>query len=127
MSAGHLDLYYEQGILRPAVLQVERPVGTPFDLTGYEARMDVMEYPLGPSALVSLSSLDGSIVLGGTAGTITLNFPPTLRSGRFVYDLKLLLGGVAVERLVEGSFFSSPQVTDASYPMAGACVAPTGP
>ena len=87
----------------------------PIDLTGYSARMQVRETYFAQDTIVSLTSPDEGITLGGTAGTIsiyidsdvTTEFPP----GTFVYDLEVVSGASTVTRLIEGSFIVSPEVT----------------
>jgi hypothetical protein len=127
VAAGKLDLYYEQGITKPIELIYQDKDGNPIDLTGYDATMEVREYVAAPNIITQLTVLNGGIVLGGATGTVTLNPPPTIPGGKYVYDIKLWAGGVAVERMCEGAFISSPQVTDATYVLAGPCVAPVGP
>ena len=111
MSAGFLNLYYEQGILRPDNLRVEKPVGVPVDLTPYTASMDIRENFGSQTPVCSLTSAGGGLTLGGVLGTIAINVPANLPGGNFVYDLTLSQAGVAVERLVQGEFVSSSQVT----------------
>jgi hypothetical protein len=50
--------------------------GTPVDMTGWTAKLMIRELPADATALVSISTTpntSGSIVLGGTAGTIQVN------------------------------------------------------
>lgn len=91
--------------------------GTPVNLTGYSARMQVRDGYDGGSAIVSLTSGTG-ITLGGTAGTIALALSATTTaaidatpSGQYVYDLELVSGAGYVTRLVEGTFIVEPEVT----------------
>jgi len=90
--------------------------GTPVNLTGYTARMQVRDGYDGSTAIVSLTSGTG-ITLGGTAGTIVLALSAIATSaidatpsGQYVYDLELV-NGSTVTRLVEGTFIVSPEVT----------------
>ena len=90
--------------------------GTPVNLSGYTARMQVRDSYDGGSAIVNITSGTG-ITLGGTAGTILLELTATQTaaidatpSGQYVYDLELVSGST-VTRLVEGTFIVSPEVT----------------
>jgi hypothetical protein len=69
----------------------------PVNLTGYSSRLQVREAHYATSTLVSLTSGSG-ITLGGSAGN-------------FVYDLEVQAANGTVDRLVEGSFIVSPEVT----------------
>jgi hypothetical protein len=88
---------------------------SPVNLQNYSARMQVRETYFAQDTIVSLTSPDEGITLGGTAGTIsiyidsdvTTEFPP----GTFVYDLEVVSGASTVTRLIEGSFIVSPEVT----------------
>ena len=87
---------------------------TPFDLTGYTARMQVRPTKESSTTILSLTSSSG-ISLGGAAGTIALNVTATataaLAAGVYVYDLELVSGSGAVTRLLEGKFIVSAEVS----------------
>lgn len=90
--------------------------GTPVNLTGYQARMQVRESYDSDSTILSLTAGTG-ITLGGTAGTIYLEASATTTAGfdgtpnkQFIYDLELESAGV-VTRLLEGTFTINPEVT----------------
>lgn len=86
----------------------------PVDLSGYSARLQVRQTHYSTSAIASLTSSSG-ITLGGSAGTIdilindeeTKDFP----AGNWVYDLEVESSGGIVDRLIEGSFVVTPEVT----------------
>jgi hypothetical protein len=81
--------------------------GTPMNLTGYTAAMQVRETYDSTTPIVSLTNGSG-ITLGGTAGTITVVVTSTqsaaIPSGSFAYDLELQAGDGQVTRLLQGSF-----------------------
>jgi hypothetical protein len=117
-TPGRLDLDCYQGASFDCTLtwRMGATPGTPVNLTGYTARMQVRDGYDGGSAIVSLTSGTG-ITLGGTAGTILLELTPTQTaaidatpSGQYVYDLELVSGST-VTRLVQGTFIVSPEVT----------------
>ena len=86
----------------------------PINLTGYSSRLQVRETHYSDDIITSLTSGNG-ITLGGSAGTIdilisaseTTNF----NSGNFVYDLEIESLNGTVNRLIEGSFIVTPEVT----------------
>ena len=114
-SPGRLDMDCYQGASFDYTLTWQTG-GTPVNLSGYTARMQVRDTYDGGSAVVSLTSGTG-ITLGGTAGTILVALTATQTaaidatpSGQYVYDLELV-NGATVTRLVEGTFIVSPEVT----------------
>lgn len=109
--------------------------GTPVNLTGYSARMQVRDSltAADSTARLSLSSEDGGIVLGGVDGTITLvlsaadatelwgdwfdSMPQAgTHAGRAAYrlgwwDLELESAGGQVTRLLQGECLIVPEAT----------------
>lgn len=81
-------------------------LGPAFDLTGASARFQVRQTRASPP-LLSASTTDGRIVLGGVAGTIaiTLSAADTalLVFPVCTYDLKMTLANGDVVRLLEGA------------------------
>lgn len=84
----------------------------PVDLTGYTANMQIRAYPLAATVLYDASN---NIVLGGTAGTVTLTIPAAATAGftwwAGVYDLLLTDPNGIVTRLLNGSVSVCPGVT----------------
>lgn len=86
----------------------------PVNLTGYSSRLQVREAHYSTTTIVSLTSASG-ITLGGSAGTIdilisdevTKDFP----AGTWVYDLEVESSGGITDRLIEGNFVVTPEVT----------------
>lgn len=115
-SPGLLDLNCWQGASWDYSLTWQT-AGTPVNLTGYSARMQVRSSYDSGTAVVNLTSGTG-ITLGGTAGTIALEMNATTTAAldgtpniQYVYDLELISGAGYVTRLVEGNFFINPEVT----------------
>lgn len=83
------------------------------NLTGYTARMQIRNR-IGGDTIASLTTENGKISLGGSAGTITLTIAAAdtaaITEGG-VYDLELVSGGGIVTRLLEGSVTLSKEVT----------------
>ena len=86
----------------------------PVNLSGYSSRLQVREAHYSTTTIASLTSASG-ITLGGSAGTIdilisdeiTKNFP----AGTWVYDLEVESTGGITDRLIEGNFVVTPEVT----------------
>jgi hypothetical protein len=113
MSAGKHNFYCEQGATFSSLLTWKDQDGDPINVTGYSAAMQVRSKPC-TDPILTLTSSNGKIALGGALGTITLTLAATetddLTPGTYIYDLELTLSGV-VTRLIEGSFTVSPEVT----------------
>jgi hypothetical protein len=86
----------------------------PVNLTTYTARMQVREKHTSTTKTLDLTTENGRIVLGGAAGTITVNVPAAstaaLVAKDYVYDLELVSGSI-VTRLFEGKFLVTAEVT----------------
>jgi hypothetical protein len=85
------------------------------NLTDCTARMHVRSEINLPTTLLNLTTANGGIVLGGTAGTIEIVIADTLTSGKSwregVYDLEIVLSNGDVRRLIEGTVSMEPEVT----------------
>lgn len=92
-----------------------QPDRTPMDLSGCTARMQVRAEVESPAVLLTLTTEDGRIALGGTAGTIDLivsdGDTAPLAWGCGVWDLEIEHPGGDVTRLAQGSISVSPEVT----------------
>jgi hypothetical protein len=86
----------------------------PINLSGYSSRLQVRQAYYSENPIISLVSGSG-ITIGGSAGTIdilisastTSQFPP----GNHVYDLEIISPSNIVDRLIEGTFNVTPEVT----------------
>lgn len=91
--------------------------GDPVDLTGRTAKMQVRSSYRSDVVLLELSTENGGITLGGTAGTvdrlITAAQTSALPARGCVYDLELYSpGGGDTDRFLEGSIGTElPEVT----------------
>lgn len=114
-KAGTLHLTIEQGATYDPVLTWGDQAGTPIDLTGYIARMQIRASVEAVTTLHEATTANGQIVLGGAAGTVTFNIPAVDTAAmdfeEAVYDLEVESAGGHVTRLVEGSVYLSPEVT----------------
>lgn len=88
---------------------------TPVDLTGCTARMQVRAKIGASTPLLTLTTENGGISLGGTAGTINLLIDAedtaALSWTSGVYDLEIVHPGGQVRRLMYGAVTVSPEVT----------------
>lgn len=90
----------------------------PVDLTGCTARMQVRDKIASPTVLLELTTENGGISLGGTAGTVTLYLDDeataaiTWTAG--VYDLEIVLADGDVRRFLAGVVVVLPEVTRAT-------------
>ena len=121
MAASKLNLKIEQGAtyIGPgeggnATLKNGSPP-MPTDLTGCTARMQVRRTVGDPDVLMSLTTENGGIALGGAAGTITLGLT-ALQTAAIpwsagVYDFELVFPSGLVRRLLAGNVTVSPEVT----------------
>lgn len=113
MTAGKYPLTIEQGATLAQVFTWRDSSDALVNLTGYTARCQVRRTLSDPDTLLSLTTENGGITLGGSAGTIQLNASATATaalSGKGVYDLELISGST-VTRLIEGTVYFSPEVT----------------
>ena len=94
--------------------------GDPIDLTGRTALMHVRREISDALPLLTLSTSDGSITLGGAAGTIVLNLSPLqtstpaieMEGESWVHDLLLTTTATGeTERTYQGAIFAQPGVT----------------
>lgn len=112
MTPGNIDFLCPKGSTFSRTLTYKID-DSPVDLTGYEARLQVREYHYSDEYVLSLTDSSG-LSLGGSAGTIDIlldaGTTQGLVPGNYVYDLELVVGGT-VNRLIEGKFTVTPEVT----------------
>ena len=86
----------------------------PVNLTGYSSRLQVRETHYDTETIASLVSGSG-ITLGGSAGTIDILIAASATAlfdaGTWVYDLEIESTNGTIDRLVEGNFIVTPEVT----------------
>lgn len=127
MQAGVYDIHIDQGANWSLSLTWKDDTGTPVNLTGYTARMQIRKAYSDSTVKLSLTSSSG-IVLGGVAGTVAISATKTQTAGisvdylslfyhndkpsqKMVYDLELETSGGVVTRLLQGVAFIYPEVT----------------
>ena len=108
------DISTEQGSSLSRVVTYNNASGNPVNLTGYTARMQVRPRAGSGYAYLSLTSPDGGLTLGGSAGTITIlvdgSITSAIPAGNYVYDLEVV-NGEYVDKVIGGDFVISAEVT----------------
>lgn len=104
-----VDLLVPRAAQRTFVLTVKDGTGALFDLTGYDAELQVRRSADDDDVLASRTSNPANgITLGGTAGTITIRWTTAetqqFAFSRGVYDLRLLDSTGEATPLMGGSF-----------------------
>lgn len=115
----YLTLSIYQGQTFADVLTFEDAAGDLLDLTGKTARMQVREAIESTAVKISLTTENGGITLGGTAGTLTFlisaedtsELSATYDVEQWVYDLEFVNADLTVERVLQGTVVVYPEVT----------------
>jgi hypothetical protein len=106
MTAAVRNLVIEQGATYEQGLVYNDSAGEPVDLTDHTARMHIREAYDSEDALIELTTENGRITLGGTAGTIVLYISDedteALDFSSARYDLELVQPDGRVKRLLRG-------------------------
>lgn len=108
MSAGYHHFVIEQGATFGQVLTLKDSAGTLINLTGYSAaEMDLRENPESSTVVLTLTTGNSRVALGGSAGTVTLSISASdtaaLSTGDGVYDLEITTGS-SIYRILEGTY-----------------------
>jgi len=109
MSAGYHHFIIEQGATFGQTLTLKDSSDTLINLTGYaSAEMDLRETPESSSEVLTLTTANSRIALGGSAGTVTLSITAadtaSLTAGEGVFDLEITDGSSRVYRILEGTY-----------------------
>ena len=114
MAAGTLDFTIEQGATFNLLLTWKID-NVAVNLTNWTARLQARVDVEDTQTVLTLTTENGGITLGGALGTISLDQTATqtavLPAGTYVYDLELISGVGAVTRLVQGELNISAEVT----------------
>lgn len=116
MAAAKLKLLVEQGAtFRKTLTWKAGTPAVPVDLTGCTARLQFRSEVTAAAPLVTLTTENNGIVLGGVLGTIELVITATATAGftwtSAVYDLEIVFATGDVRRLIYGAVTVSPEVT----------------
>jgi hypothetical protein len=94
----------------------KQPNGSPVNITGYTAALQIRTSPLARTAVLTLESPSSGITITGASGLLechaTAAQTATIVNGKYAYDIEITapITGV-VTRLVQGTVEVSPQVT----------------
>lgn len=114
MSAGNYTWNIPQGTYQERIFTYKDAAGDPYDLTGMTARMQIRPFKGSPTVMATVTTEDGGIILGGTAGTIRviiLTAETELITSDGYYDVELIDASGEVDRVVEGAIKLNPEVT----------------
>lgn len=115
MSAAIYNATVDQGATFELSVVYKDQSGTPINLTGFSAALQVRQNYYDTTALVTLTSPSSGIVITPLTGTVKITMSATqtgaLDEGNYVYDLELYSSGGNVTRLIQGQFTISPEVT----------------
>jgi hypothetical protein len=85
------------------------------DLTDYAAKMQIREYHSSASPVLTLTTEDDSIELGGVLGTVKITMSSEVTRDIFidsgVYDIELYSPIFTTIRMLQGKITVSPEVT----------------
>lgn len=113
--AATVTLIIEQGTDFFHIVSLTNADGSAFDLTGYDARMQIRATVESVTPLVSFTVANSRIAINVLTGQITLSLTNTdttamtWRSG--VYDLEIISGTGVVTRIMQGNATLSLEVT----------------
>lgn len=107
-QAPKFNITATHGTLWRRVITLRSKGGTPLDLTGSGALFQVRSDEAASTNLVEASTDEGSITVGGTDGTVTIELDPgqlTFTPGTYSYGLALIDSqGRLNEPILEGAF-----------------------
>lgn len=110
----------DQGATVNTVFTIKNSARSVLDITGYVARMQVRRFDgttrdPSPTVIAEYTSYDGYLIIGDTAGTVTLLIPPAemaaYEPGSYVYDLEVESSLGETTRIVQGKFIVRAEVT----------------
>ena len=121
MNAGIHNLICDQGATFRKTITMKQSDGTTaVDLTGFTARMKI-KHEVGGTLIKSLTS-SSRLTMGGSAGTptngeIDISISATDTAAfdapiTGVYDLEIVSNSGVVDRVLQGKFIITPEVTD---------------
>lgn len=115
MSAAVYNFEIEQGTSLEKSVVWKDSTGTPVNLTGFTARLQVRENADSDEVLLELSTANSKIVITPLLGKSTLKFSPVDTSGsswtKGKYDLELTSPAGAVTRIIKGKVTLSKEIT----------------
>lgn len=87
---------------------------TPINLTGYTAVMTIRQKTTNPVTVLTLTTENGGITLGGAEGTIRIDITAAqtdaIVAGPYTYTLEVTSSSNEVTRLLMGAFVVRPEI-----------------
>ena len=115
MSAGYHHFIIEQGATFGQTLTLKDASNTVINLTGFSGAMSLRENPDAASSILDLSTANGRMTMGGSAGTVVLAVSASDTNGLTaqdgVFDLEITSGAGIVTRLIEGTYSVRRNIT----------------
>jgi len=113
MSAGYHHFIIEQGATFGQTLTLKDSSNALINLTGFTGAMSLKEKP--DASVLSLTTANGRMTMGGNAGTIILTISSTdtgnLTPDDGVFDLEITSGAGVVTRIIEGTYSVRRNIT----------------
>lgn len=115
MTAGVYNFTLEQGVTFRRQVTIYDANNDPVDLTDFTARMQIRPEVESDTVIVYLTSANGGLTLGASAGTIDILINDTETSSVTtdgVYDIEIISGDTGdVTRVLKGKVRLDPEVT----------------
>lgn len=109
------ELLINQGSNLSLEIALKNQDGTPLNLTGYTARMQLRSSYTSPEVVVELTTENGRIVITPLLGIVRLLLDATttaaIAAKNYVYDLETVSSTGFVTRVLQGEAIVSPEVT----------------
>jgi hypothetical protein len=113
--SGQKNFEVDQNATFTFVIEYKDGDGNAIDLTGASAKMQVRDTKGGNKLAVTLSSLEGGILIDGPNGTLTVKMTPTQTNKLFYpkssYDVMVIDSNLNKLKLLEGFLTLSRSVT----------------
>lgn len=123
MTAIRQDITIEQGADFDRPFFLTDAAGNPVDITGASAAMQIRVAPGDPTALLTLSTAAGTLLVDGPAGSIAPVIPgrvtDALAAGTYAYDVKMLSAAGVTSRTHQGRASVVAEVTTVALTPAG--------
>lgn len=106
--AGRYDTICDQGATYERIITLRDAGASLLNLTNFTGQMQIRPTAASSTVIKSLTTGNGGIILGGSAGTVTLTIPAadtaSLTPGTYVYDLNLTSPDGKVTKPIYGNF-----------------------